>query len=729
MECFDARWHLQHLESVFKLDSVRLIALPYNNLVILDPTFVPSNATFELFLFSPGFVVTPNRANHKQVLEQVNDFVRKLQWTSILSSTLPELRFGLLKSSRFPPAGLVPRYVSELSRRVIREACAIIRRPHECFASCNLSLELKNEILRLKNNSNIEIKPSDKGKRWVIMSSILYDQEALRQLQNTEFYQSNPEDLVPRVRGFLMRILSHLHERDFISKKELAFLAPPNDFKDRTFFLLPKLHKKIWPVNGMPPGRPVVSDCGSLTRNVSNFIDYFFKPICELQDSYLQDSGHLIALTRTFSVSNSDILFTMDVESLYTNVPTDESVGIISGLLRRHPDASRPDLSLMSLLKLLLTTNDFKFKDTRWLQRSGVAMGKSFGGSYANLFMAHWETTAMDQCRLLPTFWKRYQDDIVGVWPHGEQELLTFFEVLNTFHPNIKLSLSYGEEVNFLDLTLRIRNQRIEYRTFSKDTDCHILLTPSSHHPSRTFRGIIFGEILRIATHSSSKSSFQATYSKVKEAWISQGYSRTLVRDVKRSVLGLTYQLTSWETGFFQCSVSCSVCPYTGPVSTYRHPKKNITYPIFYSLSCDTSEVVYIIKCLRCDKLYVGETERPLRTRILEHLGNIRRAAQTPLAQHFSNVCSVNEFFFFAIKKVPKTEKRRAEEARWISQLSTQHPDGLNSASRNGTRRTNLVLPFADCANRVVTSVMNSCGRRLVRASFYRSRNLRECFS
>ena len=135
----------------------------------------------------------------------------------------------------------------------------------------------------------------------------------------------------------------------------------------------------------------MVSDCGSLTRNVSNFIDYFFKPICEVQDSYLQDSGHLIALTRTVLVSDSDIPFTMDIESSHTNVPSDESVDISSGLLRRHPDTTGSifDVSVEA------TSDDERFQvqgyqmvATKW-SRNGEEfrwlLRKSFHGSLGNI--------------------------------------------------------------------------------------------------------------------------------------------------------------------------------------------------------------------------------------------------------------------------------------------------------------------------------------------------------
>lgn len=697
------------------------------NLVILDPRFSPREATYELFCLSPGFVVIPNRQNHDRIMYQVNDFLRKLQWKSSLPSRPPNQRFGFLKSERYPPTALVPTRILRQSNNVIESTRRILRRSdHSCFTASNLSDELKSEMLRLKDDSSIVIQPSDKGKRWVIMPTSLYEMEALRQLQDTDFYRRFDEDLVPQVSGQLTRLLNNLHQRKFITKKELEFLRPSSNFKERRFFLLPKLHKKKWWINGMPPGRPVVSDRGSLTRNVSNFVDFFLKPIAEHQDSYLKDSGHLIALLRTTSVSCDDILFTMDVESLYTNVPTREGIEVVSAFFLQYPDVSRPDLSLLSILRILLQTNDFVFRDSKWLQINGVAMGKSFGGSYANLFMANWEKSARRRCPLQPKFWRRYQDDILGIWSHGQESLVEFHRLLNSHHRKIRLTMSYGPSVNFLDLTISLVSDKIHYQLFSKDTDSHMILSPSSHHPGHTFRGVVFGEILRFASHSVSRSAFQRCFEEISKVWALQGYRRSLIREVKRSVLTLTNQLTIWETGSFPCGGPCLVCQHTRPVCSFQHPSKNVSYPIHYRITCETRNVVYIIKCMGCGKCYVGETSRQLRTRISEHLDNVSNNAQNLLARHFSTTCSANELTFIGVKIIPDLAKRRRFEASLISTIGTSHPNGLNVKAEFLADATNLILPYSDCARRIVTSARRYCGHRTVQASFYRHRNLRE---
>ena len=158
----------------------------------------------------------------------------------------------------------------------------------------------------------------------------------------------------------------------------------------------------------MPPGRPVISDKGSITRNASNMIEFFLQPLCQKLPSHSKDSNHLIALLRQASVSNSSTLFTFDVASLYTNVPIEEGLECVSRAFLAHPDAARPDATLLSLLRLLLTSNTFCFQDHRYEQIHGVAMGKTFGGSYSNIILGEWERDALASFPLRPTLWLRF---------------------------------------------------------------------------------------------------------------------------------------------------------------------------------------------------------------------------------------------------------------------------------------------------------------------------------
>jgi hypothetical protein len=49
------------------------------------------------------------------------------------------------------------------------------------------------------------------------------------------------------------------------------------------------------------------------------------------------------------------------------------------------------------------------------------------------------------------------------------------------------------------------------------------------------------------------------------------------------------------------------------------------TFNIKDTIACETANVVYAIVCRKCDAtVYVGETERPLKKRLIDHMSTIR---------------------------------------------------------------------------------------------------------
>ena len=95
--------------------------------------------------------------------------------------------------------------------------------------------------------------------------------------------------------------------------------------KPRTaqLYLLPKIQKNVRPV----PGRPIVSANDSETERISAFVDHFLAPIVRQSRSYLRDtSDFLNKLTAVQDTKAGDILVTLDVSSLYTNIPNLEGL-------------------------------------------------------------------------------------------------------------------------------------------------------------------------------------------------------------------------------------------------------------------------------------------------------------------------------------------------------------------------------------------------------------------
>ena len=130
-----------------------------------------------------------------------------------------------------------------------------------------------------------------------------------------------------------------MYKNKYINSKQLEFLKGPTLIRERVFYLLPKIHKpqNNWPQPGkMPEGRPIISDIGSETYNVSIFINNYLHPLSIKHDTYLKNSFEFVNKIRNFTFTDActctldEMMFvTGDVSSLYTNMDTDRSIDCV----------------------------------------------------------------------------------------------------------------------------------------------------------------------------------------------------------------------------------------------------------------------------------------------------------------------------------------------------------------------------------------------------------------
>lgn len=664
--------------------------------------------------------------------------MRRLQWRfcSVPFSNRGLPRFPKLPSKRWPPKQSVPRHIQALSDTLLSRVGRFLRNHPTCHHPDNLTIDERDELSRLSRSQDLVIRPADKGGRWVIMPTSAYIAEGRRQLSNASFYKPIA---CSRSRFVYQRIISALNllrSRKFLTRSEYDSLVPPPSCQEGRFYLLPKVHKTSWPSPSMPPGRPIVANTRAVFRNCSNLIEHFLAPIAQSLDSYVRDSLHVIAILREFQVTQRSILFCCDVESLYTNVPTSEGLQCVSEAFLRHPNTRRPDLTILTLLKLFLSSNEFVFDDQLWLQLNGVSMGSVFGGSYANIFLGSWEETAFSSFTMRPSLWLRYQDDVFGVWEHGLDTLLLLRDHLNSINSSIRISMDYSSHsVRFLDLEIfKTKDQALlSYRTGFKPTDSHRILSPDSEHPHHVFRSIVFSQLLRWATHSSSKEGFEYAYHRVTPTWLSQGYSRSCLRAAKKRVTSFLNFSEGWLPGFYPCvPASCPVCPHAVKRLAVADFVTSNSYPVVQHVTCRSVGVIYVIQCSSCNKRYVGETGQSLGSRIREHLNDVAQDRNTSVAKHFSigNRCTVQHFSFFGVDIATNSNKRKLKEKVWIKRLNSLTPQGLNIVSSSVDATMNLVLPFSSCASKVNDMCRNLCGNSIkVRAAYMRGKTIREIFN
>ena len=91
------------------------------------------------------------------------------------------------------------------------------------------------------------------------------------------------------------------------------------------------------------------------------------------------------------------------------------------------------------------------------MQKEGTAIGSKLGKNYACAFMGQWEKEVCEKAEedlgKRPKWWKRFVDDVWGVWKGSVEEFLRFVEICNENEDRIKVTYEVcKKEAVFLDV-------------------------------------------------------------------------------------------------------------------------------------------------------------------------------------------------------------------------------------------------------------------------------------
>ncbi len=213
-------------------------------------------------------------------------------------------------------------------------------------------------------------------------------QEGYEQVSNEKFYKPLEEPIVSQTATKVNTIVNTLFSNGHIDKMTYKWLnSSQNPPRIPEFYTLTKIHKPT------PVGRPIVSGSGGPTERISSFVDSLLQPIAKKQESYIKDTTHFINFIENTRLPGNAVLVTLDVCSLYTNIPQEEGISFVCQYYEEHYQSKPPILTsfLGDLMRLILKENSFKFNDKHYLQTHGIVMGTKMAVAFAVIFMAHIE--------------------------------------------------------------------------------------------------------------------------------------------------------------------------------------------------------------------------------------------------------------------------------------------------------------------------------------------------
>ena len=170
------------------------------------------------------------------------------------------------------------------------------------------------------------------------------------------------------------------------------------------FYLLPKIHKRLHSI----PSRPITSNSGFYTGNISAFLDFHLKSIAEKIKSYIKDTNDFLRKLQNLPKLPDDvILCTIDVVGLYPNIPNEEGLLFLKKALDKRRNKTVSTESHIELVELVLRNNCFEFNDRFKKQKEGTAIGTKFAPLCAIIFVAALEEEILESLIKKPWLWWR----------------------------------------------------------------------------------------------------------------------------------------------------------------------------------------------------------------------------------------------------------------------------------------------------------------------------------
>ena len=241
----------------------------------------------------------------------------------------------------------------------------------------------------------------------------------------------------------------------------------------------------------------------------------------------------------------------LDVESLFTNVPVEVTIEII--LDRVYRSNMDPLPISEDVLRDLLTasTMEAPFLSHRgelYRQVDGVAMGSPLGVLFANMYMATVEERTFSE-RQKPRIYGRYIDDIFITVQNNEdvnnlREILKKNSVLNFTIEN-----SQQKTLPFLDVLISQNGERFQTTVYTKATNTGRCLNARGECPDSYKKSVVNSYINRAFTHCTTWKDVHTELDRIRQLLTNNGYPDSMIEaSIKKKMDGSCLRTTNTTT-------------------------------------------------------------------------------------------------------------------------------------------------------------------------------------
>lgn len=758
-----------------------------NNIVVNLSKYSLNNSELSILNKGLGFSLAHLKPSYTTIDNDIQRFERLLQ-LHFHFSTQPSSDNNYQQKPLENTKDWWPKKLNSKITELCDQLKVILHNSYKCKTHLNLQAAEIRALKTLKNNNNIIIIRADKGGAICVIDKDIYMTKIHTMLSDQQVYTKTNTDDTQVIKNKCDEIINRLYHSNFLTYKQLKFLTNYIPQCPR-FYGLPKIHKDGCPL------RPIVSQINGPTRGLNQILDIYLT-VAEKHIPYiLRDTTAFLKILDELNINKDTNIFTLDVVSLYTNIPHEEGARWVSDFyeetlpLWNHtsPDITPVDKNIIyEMILLILKNTTFSFDNQFYCQNYGTTMGAIFSVKFANIYMHKWFEHFIPQYTgVKPPFLARLVDDCFGIYDGSKDAFLKFLNFLNNCHPSIKFEYTFSDQqVSFLDTVTYIEDDKIKTKIYIKPTDRKQYLHYDSDHPYHTKHSIPYSQAIRYRRIICDDNEYHKQLSSLKTFFINRHYppkmvdhqldratnlSRTellttkpksnkflnqdsaflpLIIPYNNSLINakLQFQFMGIWNEFLQSDTSiknifedstpkivykrgvtiqqvlnskhnmttmtesdkelihnlaslmdenddrpcsrpcgsskCLCCNHMTKTSCYTDSSNNRRFTIKQNFNCSNAEVIYLINCNKCHKYYVGQTKRPFRDRLNNHISDIKLHKKTAIAIHFNlpehTHDNLNVTIIENTTNLSKVETERLEY-NFIKKLNTIYPNGLNN--------------------------------------------------
>ena len=154
-------------------------------------------------------------------------------------------------------------------------------------------------------------------------------------------------------------------------------------------------------------------------------------------------------------------------------------------------------------------------------------MGPKNASSYADISVSNIDKKVFCWDDIKPLCFGRYRDDIFSLWNQSVEKLMEFTNYLSSICPTIKFTGRFDHrKLEFPDVLVYKDKGTLHTTVFSKETDGHMYLLPSSAHFHSVSRNIPYNVALRLRCIRSIQEQFDNKCEECKGYLLARGYNR-----------------------------------------------------------------------------------------------------------------------------------------------------------------------------------------------------------